>query len=129
MYQSTAGLRYHLKTVHRTPSPTPQPPEGEESKAANPFECLDPSQPLPTRKAAARATERLKELTVKVVKREASPTVEGEESVSSGEQNNGVDYAALRQELAANGVLNCPYEVRREALRTYCPHSQRMSDA
>lgn len=105
MYQSTAGLRYHLKVVHKTPSPLPVV---EDSKPANLLECLDPLLPLPARKAAAVASERLKKLAVKV---EESPAGKGERLVSS-EERSGVDYVALKHELVANGVLKCPYEVR-----------------
>lgn len=126
-----------MRVMHRTP--TPPPPEGDRQHTPL-FECLvDPLQPLPARKAAARATEKLKELTSKLVKGESSEFTpkgqgavctlngqlsgsdskgkqkdEGSESGGEGEQKK-VNLTALRLELGENGVMKCPYEVRRRS--------------
>jgi uncharacterized protein with ATP-grasp and redox domains len=58
----------------------------------------------------------LKELTVKRVKQEEVDEVAEEESdavVAKGRAN----YDAMRKELAANGEVSCPYEVRRWVVR------------
>ena len=103
MYQSSAGLRYHMGAAHRVSSPA-------EPKGSSPFPT--PSQPLPARRAASRASELLKELTVGKVKVEEPDSAVVEESVSGESKDGGVDLDALRQKFAADGVVICPFEVR-----------------
>ena len=121
VYHSEAGLKYHLGTVHKSQSPSPRPQSRTPSETPPPTvpQGWDPTLPLPARRAAARACVKLKELTkkeegtrVRVEVKVQERAVSVEDSASVEGEKSGVDCTALKAELAKNGVVVCPEEVR-----------------
>ena len=119
-----AGLNYHVKTLHRTHSPSP--PQEKEIRVDY-FETLDSSKPLPSRRAAAQANQRLSEITQK--ERPSGKEEKGsvvlvsamEEEVSKGGAYK-VQLSELRSKMNSQGEVNCPYEVCLYVCMYVCMH-------
>ena len=118
VYTTQAGLRYHINTVHRERPETPQEKTIPEQIPL--FEAPDLSKPLPSRRAAAQAIQKMKEFTQEgsICKGEGSMLVSAMERGGDEvrEDADGItlskeDSAALKLQLKNTGSITCPQEV------------------
>ena len=120
-YQSKAGLTYHINVQH-TVKPEPEVPSPLQQQSPLPSPSpRDIFAPLPARRAARQAVEKLTEFISKeptatedadsaAIQMDASNVLLEKEGALVGSLSES-QLAQLKAELAREGMMKCPYEV------------------